>query len=210
MERRGYTPQQHNSSVPPRTAFCTPASFLLQLLRAVTSERDTKRKRDVIKKVIAYMTLGIDVSRLFSDMVLVRARAYIHAHEAARACLQAYACSTAQLHAVRACARTRVHSHVQACNTKDLVIKKMVYLYLCAYAQTNPELTLLAINTLQKDWYVRRGRWNAFSCTCCPHVVHAVPAQCGTLSGHDFTALLLVANLVCVFVCACGVSLQPR
>jgi AP-4 complex subunit beta-1 len=39
----------------------------------------------------------------------------------------------------------------QACNTKDLVIKKMVYLYLCSYAQSNPELTLLAINTLQKD-----------------------------------------------------------
>jgi len=55
------------------------------------------------------MTLGIDVSRLFPDMVL-------------------------------------------ACNTKDLVIKKMVYLYLCNYAQSNPELTLLVINTLQKDW----------------------------------------------------------
>jgi AP-4 complex subunit beta-1 len=63
----------------------------------------------VIKKVIAYMTLGIDVSRLFSDMIL-------------------------------------------ASNTKDLVIKKMVYMYLCAYAQSNEELTLLAINTLQKDW----------------------------------------------------------
>lgn len=80
----------------------------VQLLRAVNTERDSKRKRDVIKKVIAYMTLGIDVSRLFSDMVL-------------------------------------------ACNTKDLVVKKMVYLYLCAYAQSNAELTLLAINTLQKD-----------------------------------------------------------
>ena len=45
----------------------------LQLIRTVTAEKDNKRKRDVIKKVIAYMTLGIDVSRLFSDMVLVRA-----------------------------------------------------------------------------------------------------------------------------------------
>ena len=60
-------------------------------------------------QVIAYMTVGIDVSRLFSDMIL-------------------------------------------ACNTRDLVVKKMVYLYLCAYAQSNPDLTLLAINTLQKDW----------------------------------------------------------
>jgi AP-4 complex subunit beta-1 len=75
----------------------------------VNTEKDSKKKRDVIKKVIAYMTLGIDVSRLFSDMIL-------------------------------------------ASNTKDLVIKKMVYLYLCAYAQSNAEITLLAINTLQKDW----------------------------------------------------------
>ena len=30
-----------------------------------------KRKREIIKKVIAYMTLGIDVSRLFSEMVMV-------------------------------------------------------------------------------------------------------------------------------------------
>lgn len=40
---------------------------------------------------------------------------------------------------------------VIASNTKDLVQKKMVYLYLCNYAATNAELTLLVINTLQKD-----------------------------------------------------------
>jgi AP-4 complex subunit beta-1 len=83
----------------------------LQLLRSVNTTNDNKKKREAIRKVIAYMTLGIDVSKLFADMIL-------------------------------------------ACNTKDLVIKKMVYLYLCTYAQTNAELTLLAINTLQKDWYV--------------------------------------------------------
>ena len=44
---------------------------------------------------------------------------------------------------------------VQASNTKDLVIKKMVYLYLGNYARSNPDLTLLTINTLQKDWYVK-------------------------------------------------------
>ena len=54
------------------------------------------------------MTLGIDVSRLFSDMIL-------------------------------------------ACNTRDLVVKKMVYLYLSTYAHSHPDITLLAINTLQKD-----------------------------------------------------------
>ena len=30
-------------------------------------------------------------------------------------------------------------------------MKKMVYLYVCTYAATHPELSLLAINTLQKD-----------------------------------------------------------
>lgn len=44
---------------------------LCQLLKNLSMEKDPKRKRDIIKKVIAYMTLGIDVSRLFSDMVMV-------------------------------------------------------------------------------------------------------------------------------------------
>jgi AP-4 complex subunit beta-1 len=34
-----------------------------QLMKNINVERDPKRKREVIKKVIAYMTLGIDVSR---------------------------------------------------------------------------------------------------------------------------------------------------
>ena len=54
------------------------------------------------------MTLGIDVSRLFPDMIM-------------------------------------------ACSSRDLVVKKMVYLYLSNYAASNAELTLLVINTLQKD-----------------------------------------------------------
>ena len=33
-------------------------------------DKDSKGKRDVIKKVIAYMTLGIDVSSLFSQMIM--------------------------------------------------------------------------------------------------------------------------------------------
>eukprot|EP00485_Elphidium_margaritaceum_P005776 CAMPEP_0202688500 /NCGR_PEP_ID=MMETSP1385-20130828/4001_1 /ASSEMBLY_ACC=CAM_ASM_000861 /TAXON_ID=933848 /ORGANISM="Elphidium margaritaceum" /LENGTH=740 /DNA_ID=CAMNT_0049343493 /DNA_START=129 /DNA_END=2348 /DNA_ORIENTATION=+ len=71
-------------------------------------DKDPKAKRDVIKKVIAYMTLGIDVSSLFSQMIM-------------------------------------------ATITTDLVQKKMVYLYLCTYAASKPDLTLLAVNTLQRD-----------------------------------------------------------
>jgi len=43
-------------------------------LRALLSnpevQKDPTRKRDVLKRVIAYMTLGIDVSRLFPEMIL--------------------------------------------------------------------------------------------------------------------------------------------
>ncbi|KAE8876273.1 Beta-adaptin-like protein A [Phytophthora fragariae] len=81
---------------------------LKNLLREVTVEKDVKRKREIIKKVIAYMTLGIDVSRLFSEMVL---------------CV----------------------------DTKDLISKKMVYLYLTNYAQKNSELAIMCINTLLND-----------------------------------------------------------
>lgn len=44
-----------------------------KLLKSVNADRDVRRKREAIKKVIAYMTLGIDVSRLFTDMVMVSA-----------------------------------------------------------------------------------------------------------------------------------------
>jgi AP-4 complex subunit beta-1 len=46
-------------------------SIIYQLLKNINVERDVKRKREIIKKVIAYMTLGIDVSRLFTDMIMV-------------------------------------------------------------------------------------------------------------------------------------------
>ena len=77
-------------------------------LRNPAIERDPAKKRDLVKRVIAYMTLGIDVSKLFSEMIM-------------------------------------------ATSSKDHVVKKMVYLYICNYAAVNPELALLAINTLQKD-----------------------------------------------------------
>jgi AP-4 complex subunit beta-1 len=44
---------------------------LRQQLRQVTNDRDKSKRREVIKKVIAYMTLGVDVSRLFTEMVML-------------------------------------------------------------------------------------------------------------------------------------------
>ena len=55
------------------------------------------------------MTIGIDVSKLFSEMVL-------------------------------------------ASQSQDIVIKKMVYLYLITNVQANEDLAVLVINTLDKDW----------------------------------------------------------
>ena len=36
-------------------------------------------------------------------------------------------------------------------NSQDVQLKKMLYLYISTYAQSNPELTLLTINLLTKD-----------------------------------------------------------
>jgi vesicle coat complex subunit len=52
------------------------------------------KEENVIKKVIAYMTLGIDVSKLYPEMV-------------------------------------------KASRTEDVVMKKMIYLYLINYAEQN-------------------------------------------------------------------------
>lgn len=54
------------------------------------------------------MTLGIDVSRIFSEM-----------------CMASY--------------------------TNDIIQKKMIYLYLTTYAESHPELAIMAINTFKKD-----------------------------------------------------------
>lgn len=54
------------------------------------------------------MTLGIDVSRLFTDMIM-------------------------------------------AIETKDVVVKKMVYLYLCNYAHKEPEMAIMCINSLRRE-----------------------------------------------------------
>ncbi len=109
----------HPSSAPGPAPSTVPESYfteskkgevneLRRLLREFATEKDKSRKREIIKKVIAYMTLGIDVSRLFTEMMLV-------------------------------------------IETRDLVIKKMVYQYLCNYATANPELAQMCTNTLTKD-----------------------------------------------------------
>jgi hypothetical protein len=44
------------------------------------------------------------------------------------------------------------HRLRQAIETKDIVVKKMVYLYLCNYAPKEPDMAVLCINSLRRDW----------------------------------------------------------
>ena len=64
------------------------------------------RKKEAVKKVIAAMTVGKDVSMLFTDVLN---------------CMQ----------------------------TKNLELKKLVYLYVMNYAKTHPDRVVLAVNTFQ-------------------------------------------------------------
>jgi len=77
-------------------------------LRMELHSTDRNTKVDAVKKVIASMTVGKDVSMLFTDVLN---------------CVQ----------------------------TGNIELKKLVYLYLINYAKSQPELTLLAVNTFVKD-----------------------------------------------------------
>lgn len=137
-------------------------SELRNLLRNFSTERDPMRKRDIMKKVIAYMTLGIDVSRLFTEMML-------------------------------------------AIETRDLVIKKMVYLYLTNYARTHPELAQMCTNTLQKDCgnedpMVRGLALRALCGLNLPQMIEYIcdPLRRGLTDGHAYvrkTAVMGVLKL---------------
>eukprot|EP01103_Thecamoeba_quadrilineata_P006514 TRINITY_DN16239_c0_g1_i1.p1 TRINITY_DN16239_c0_g1~~TRINITY_DN16239_c0_g1_i1.p1 ORF type:complete len:825 (+),score=202.25 TRINITY_DN16239_c0_g1_i1:75-2477(+) len=67
-----------------------------------------EKKKEALKKVIAAMTLGKDVSMLFLDVLK---------------------CMT----------------------TKNLELKKLIYLYIMNYAKSQPDLAILAVNTFVKD-----------------------------------------------------------
>jgi len=74
----------------------------------VINDNDSKKGREVIRKVIGYMTQGMDASPVFSEMC-------------------------------------------RASFTNDEVMKKMIYFYLTTYAEDNPDLAIMAVNTFKKD-----------------------------------------------------------
>eukprot|EP00282_Hemiselmis_andersenii_P016122 CAMPEP_0114118816 /NCGR_PEP_ID=MMETSP0043_2-20121206/5780_1 /TAXON_ID=464988 /ORGANISM="Hemiselmis andersenii, Strain CCMP644" /LENGTH=599 /DNA_ID=CAMNT_0001211323 /DNA_START=18 /DNA_END=1814 /DNA_ORIENTATION=+ len=102
---------------------------LKALLRDSSVDKDPKQKRLVMERVVGYMTLGIDMSPLFTEMTMATA-------------------------------------------TRDLVQKKMAYLYLSNYASLQADLALLVINTLQKDARDEDPmvRGLALRCLCSLHV----------------------------------------
>mmetsp|Transcript_18526 Transcript_18526/g.42898 ORF Transcript_18526/g.42898 Transcript_18526/m.42898 type:complete len:702 (-) Transcript_18526:671-2776(-) len=88
--------------------FTTQKKGEMHELRLELHSTDRVTKVDAVKKVIASMTVGKDVSMLFTDVLN---------------CVQ----------------------------TGNIELKKLVYLYLINYAKSQPELTLLAVNTFVKD-----------------------------------------------------------
>ena len=88
--------------------FTTQKKGEMHELRLELHSTDRLVKVDAVKKVIASMTVGKDVSGLFTDVLN---------------CVQ----------------------------TGNIELKKLVYLYLINYAKSQPELTLLAVNTFVKD-----------------------------------------------------------
>lgn len=88
--------------------FTTQKKGELHELRTELHSTDRNVKRDAVKKVIASMTVGKDVSGLFTDVL-------------------------------------------NCAQTENIELKKLVYLYLINYAKSQPELTLLAVNTFVKD-----------------------------------------------------------
>ena len=83
-------------------------STLRQNLHKYETQRGSDEYRIAVQKVVASMTLGVDVSSLFGELV-------------------------------------------KASATQDVRQKKLVYLYICKYADENQELSLMAINTLVND-----------------------------------------------------------
>lgn len=95
---------------------------------------DKSKKKDAVKKVIAAMTVGKDVSMLFADVVN---------------CMQVSCHNSCFAHSeIILLPNTR---HVRLLmQTDDLELKKLVYLYLINYAKTQPDLAIMAVNTFVK------------------------------------------------------------
>ncbi len=110
---------------------CILCSFLTLIegelveLKAQLSENDPRQKVEGVKKVIAAMTVGKDVSSLFPNVVQ---------------CMQTGLYDFQLL--------------INLIFQENLELKKLVYLYLMNYAKSNPDLAILVVNTFVKVEYM--------------------------------------------------------
>ena len=77
------------------------------LLTRALKKSKPKELNDILKKIILYMTYGVDVSSLFPEMLMLS-------------------------------------------QTPDKLSKKMIYLYLGKYADSQPDLAMMTLNTFVK------------------------------------------------------------
>ena len=90
----------------------------------------------------------------------------------------------------------------------DIKQKKLVYLYLSTYAETNEETALLVVNTLQKDCEHGNPMVRGLALrTICALRLRSFIGRSSPVVCACFPLLALLGGSVCVCVCAC-VSLR--
>merc|ERR1712048_795645 len=85
--------------------------IIIKKMFSIKKDLNSRSKRKIkgtVKKVIAAMTLGKDVSPLFPDVI-------------------------------------------KNMGTEDIELKKLIYLYIINYAETQPNKSILVVNMFQKD-----------------------------------------------------------
>ncbi|KAL4481626.1 hypothetical protein ABPG74_007715 [Tetrahymena malaccensis] len=126
---------------------------LREILKKHMFDRDEKKKRDLVKKVIAYMTLGIDVSKLFDQMVIVSQTADVVQKKMIYLYLTNYAEQNPDT------ALMAINTFIKDCDNKDPKVKGLALRSLCSLRFSGSfEYLIPAINKALQDIdpYVRK------------------------------------------------------
>ena len=100
------------------------------------------KKKDAVKKVIASMTVGKDVSSLFPDVVNCAQTENLEVRKSS------FCYTLTDRYRFRI---TSVSDNIFFFTAIVMQLKKLVYLYLINYAKSQPDLTIMAVNTFVKD-----------------------------------------------------------
>jgi len=124
------------------------------MLRDIGTERDPRKKREVVRKVIALDTLGYDCSRLFGEMVIATYTTDIVVKKMAYQYLSHYARSNAEL------ATLCINTMIKDCKDADPMVRGLAVRSLSALqlASTIEYLLPVLLQALQDPApYVRRN-----------------------------------------------------